>query len=98
MADYLHYRVALGLYWLNILALGGVLYWALCHSQSRQLVDGEFGETHSLAIRRRILTAQALYAVGAALCVIDTVVSLGFILLVQLSYALGLSLPRKRAD
>ena len=95
MADFLHYRTALGLYWLNILALGAMLYWALCHSQTHQLVDGEFGDAHSLAIRRRILTAQALYALGAALCAIDTVVSLGFILLVQLSYALGIGLPRR---
>jgi hypothetical protein len=49
-------------------------------------------------VHGRILTAQALYALGAALCVIDTVVSQGFILLVQLSYALGLNLPRKKAD
>jgi uncharacterized membrane protein len=95
MADYLHYRLALLVYWLNILALGSVLYWALCHSQSAKLVDSEFGEEHSLAIRRRILTAQALYAVGTALCVIDTTVSLGFILLVQLSYALGLGFSRR---
>jgi uncharacterized membrane protein len=95
MADYLHYRLALGIYWLNILALGAVLYWALCHSQTHQLVDGEFGDAHSLAIRRRILSAQALYALGAALCFIDTVVSLGFILLVQISYAMGLGLSRR---
>ena len=98
MADYLHYRVSLGLYWLNIAALGSTLYWALCHSQSRQLVDGEFGDANSMAIRRRILSAQALYALGAALCVIDNVVSLGVILLVQLSYALGLGLPRRHSD
>ena len=95
MADYLHYRTALGLYWLNILALGGMLYWALCHSETHRLVDGEFGGEHSLAIRRRILTAQALYAVGAALCLFDTMISLGFILLVQLSYAIGFSFPRR---
>ncbi len=95
MADYLHYRTALGLYWLNILALGAVLYWALCHSETHRLVDGAFGSEHSLAIRRRILTAQALYAAGAALCVIDTVVSLGFILLVQLCYAVGFRVPLK---
>jgi hypothetical protein len=37
--------------------------------------------------RRRIVLAQTLYAVGAALCVINTYWSIGFIVLVQLNYA-----------
>ena len=41
------------------------------------------------AICRRIMVAQALYAFGALLCVINTYWSIGFILLVQLNYAVA---------
>jgi hypothetical protein len=41
------------------------------------------------SICKRILTAQSLYAVGAALCVINTWVGIGAIVLVQLNYALA---------
>jgi hypothetical protein len=39
------------------------------------------------ALERRIVIAQILYAVGAALCVFNTYWSIGFILLVQIFYA-----------
>jgi hypothetical protein len=45
------------------------------------------------AIERRILVAQALYAAGAALCVVNTYASIGFIVLVQLHFAIA---PRIR--
>ena len=41
------------------------------------------------AISRRIVIAQTLYALGAALCVFSTYWSIGFIFLVQLIYAIG---------
>ena len=47
----------------------------------------------SRAITRRVLVAQSLYAFGALLCVINTYVSIAFIVLVQLNYALGLRIP-----
>jgi uncharacterized membrane protein len=41
------------------------------------------------AIERRILVAQALYAAGAAMCLLNTYVSIGFIVLVQLNFAIA---------
>ncbi len=90
VADYFDYRIPVGLYWLNIAALGGVLYWALCHSEKAQLVAEDFISGSSQAIRHRIIGAQILYAIGAGLCFLDTKLSLGCIFLVQLYYALGL--------
>ena len=40
-------------------------------------------------VERRIIIAQALYAGGAALCVVNTYWSLGFIVLVQINYAIA---------
>jgi hypothetical protein len=50
----------------------------------------------SSAIKRRILIAQALYAFGALLCVVNTYWSIGFIVLVELNYALAPRIPRRR--
>lgn len=47
----------------------------------------------SQAIERRILIAQALYAVGAALCVFDTWWSIVFIVAVQLNFAVAPRVP-----
>jgi hypothetical protein len=47
----------------------------------------------SSAITRRILAAQALYAFGAALSVFDTGWSIGFIVLVQLNFAVAPRIP-----
>jgi len=45
------------------------------------------------AVRRRVVVAQSLYALGALLCVLGTRWSIGFILLVQLNYAVAPRLP-----
>ena len=45
------------------------------------------------AMRRRIVLAQTLYALGAALCVISPYWSIGFIVLVQLNYAIAPRIP-----
>ncbi|MGA2715955.1 MAG: hypothetical protein ABSG41_22870 [Bryobacteraceae bacterium] len=41
----------------------------------------------SRAINRRILVAQALYAAGASLCMMNTYASIALIVLVQLNFA-----------
>jgi len=48
----------------------------------------------SQAIKKRILVAQSLYAFGALLCLFDNAWSIGFIVLVQLNYAIA---PRFRS-
>lgn len=94
MAEFVTYRVALVLYWLNILALGAVLLASWRLAMRRGLVTEE-ARGRTRAIERRIIAAQGLYAAGAALCIISTSWSLGFIILVQLQYALAPSVTRR---
>lgn len=54
---------------------------------------GDAGADVSVALKRRILVAQALYAIGALLCVINTYWSIGFIVLVQLNFAIAPRIP-----
>lgn len=89
LAEFIHYRLALGLYWLNIFVLGAVLYWSWTHATHRGLIREDTPDEIRLSICRRIVIAQSLYAVGAALCFINTWVSIAAIVLVQLNYAIA---------
>ncbi|MGA2650622.1 MAG: TMEM175 family protein [Terracidiphilus sp.] len=89
LAEFITYRSALLIYWLNILTLGAMLYWSWTHATHAGLIKDDTPDEVRAGICRRILIAQSLYATGAALCVIDTWVSIGWIVAVQLNYALA---------
>ncbi len=89
LAEFIVFRVALLAYWLNILLLGAMLYFTWGRATRAHLVKEEISHEVQAAICRRIQIAQALYAFVALLCVISTYVSIGFIVLVQLNYAVA---------
>jgi len=91
LAEHMTYRVALLVYWGNILLLGALLYWTWSYAVKSRLLKEDTPPEVSAAICRRILIAQSLYAFGAALCAINTYWSIAFIALVQANYALALS-------
>ena len=93
LAEFIHYRAALGIYWLNIFVLGAMLYWSWAHATHAGLIKTDTPQEVHGSICRRILIAQSLYAAGAAFCFINTWVSIAAIVLVQLNYALA---PRLR--
>jgi uncharacterized membrane protein len=97
LSSHITNRLSIGLYWLNILAMGTLLlvHWNYAHN--KQLLEMENADYIHGAIRRRIYTAQALYTLGALLCFISTYVSIFFIIAVQLNYALGI-INHKRKD
>jgi len=89
LAEFFTFRVALGLYWLNIFVLSVMLFWGWSYATRANLVKADTpGEVRD-SICRRILIAQSLYAAGAALCFIHTWLSIAAIVLVQLNYALA---------
>jgi len=87
LAEWLTFRVALLEYWLNLVLLGGMLLISWRYAAHAGLLKEDVGPEIGAAVVRRIVVAQALYAVGAALCAVGTLWSIGFILLVQLNYA-----------
>jgi len=89
LAEFMAYRLALLTYWLNILLLGTGLYFSWMCALASGLVKEDMPAHFSTAIKRRILIAQALYAFGALLCLFSTHWSIGFIILVQLYYAIA---------
>jgi uncharacterized membrane protein len=96
LAEFIHYRVALGIYWLNILAPGVMLYWSWAHATHKDLIKPDTPPEVRGSICRRIVIAQSFYAMGAALCFINNWVSIGAIVLVQLNYALAPRLGRAK--
>jgi uncharacterized membrane protein len=86
-------RLALVVYWLNILLLGAALYASWVCAVATGLVKADLPPDASQVVRRRIVIAQALYAAGALLCVVSTYWSMAFIIAVQLNFVLA---PRWR--
>ena len=89
LAEYITYRTAVILYWLNILAIGLVSLAAVGYARKAGLVHGRAGLEASSALARRLVIGQTLYAVGAALCLIHTYWSIAFIVSVQAYLAFG---------
>jgi uncharacterized membrane protein len=82
-------RTALVCYWANILLLGAVLYAGWRYAQRAGLATPDTSREIACAIERRIIVAQVLYAAGALLCLVNTYASIGFIVLVQLHFAIA---------
>ena len=89
LAEYARYRIALLEYWVNLALLGGVLYGSWGYTYRRGLLKDDVPREAIAAVCRRILLGQSLYALGALLCVFNTYWSIGFIVLVQLNYAIA---------
>jgi len=93
LANFIVFRAALLVYWGNFLLLGAAVYAAWAYATRAGLLKADLHPGVSHAIRRRIIIAQLLYAFGAALCLINTYWSIGFIVLIQLYYAFAPRIP-----
>jgi uncharacterized membrane protein len=93
LAAFITYRLALVVYWLNIFLLGALAFSSWRYAQHSGLMKDDVTVEIRSANERRFVIGQVLYAFGALLCVINTYVSIAFIVLVQLNYAIA---PRIR--
>jgi uncharacterized membrane protein len=96
LAEFLSYRTALLVYWGNIFLLSSLLLLSWWLSRHFRLVKPDLPADIDRAIYARIVVAQALYILGAVLCVFSTTWSIGFIILLQLNYALAPRIGRFR--
>jgi uncharacterized membrane protein len=79
------YRLALGVYWLNLLALGVVLFISLRYADRADLISETTTRDMRAALKRRIVVYQALYALAALTCLINTYLSIGLLVALQLN-------------
>jgi uncharacterized membrane protein len=89
LGQFITLRSALLIYWFNILMAGATLYLGWHYADRAGLIKSSVSQEVRVALRRRILITQSLYAVGAALCVFDTYASIAFIVVVQLNHAIA---------
>jgi len=89
LADYITYRLAVAVYWLNIVLLGALLYAGMRYAKRARLIKEDVTAEMTAASERRIIAYQALYAFGALLSVFSTYLSIGFIVVVQLNAAIA---------
>jgi uncharacterized membrane protein len=95
LAHFITFRLAWLIYWMNIVVLGFVLLAGAEYALRAHLFSAEGPDQRTVigVIRRRVLSAQALYAVATALCVFNTYVSIALIVLIQLNYAIAPRIP-----
>lgn len=89
LAEFITFRLALAVYWLNLLLLGAVLFASLRYSQRAGLMSSDATAEVRSAQARRIVVYQVLYAIGLLLCLVNTYVSIAFIVLLQLNSAIA---------
>jgi len=98
LAEYIGYRLAVVTYWLNLLLLGGALLASVRYAARaglfKDVVTPELRATHE----RRIIRYQTAYAIGAALCYVSSYVSIGFIIVLQLSAVFNPRMARRLFD
>jgi len=93
LADFFTYRTAFVIYWANILLLGASLYATWAYAEWAKLIREDAHGEISRAIKRRIVLAQSLYAVGAVVGLFDVTLGIALIMLIQLNYAMAPRLP-----
>ena len=93
LSTHIGFKMAIALYWLNIFLLGLIVYINWNYAMRHQYVESPEVPVEVLnkAVRRRIIMAQSLYAIGALMCFINNYVSIFFIIAVQLNYAFALT-------
>jgi uncharacterized membrane protein len=92
LAAYVTLRLAIGIYWLNLLLLGLALA-----ASSSYVARGDFVDDSNLPrlaiFRRRIIVAQAGYGLAALLCLLNTYVSVIALAAVQLYFIVSPRVP-----
>lgn len=88
LSEFIRFKLAVGVYWLNILLVGLTLYLHWNYAVRHKLVDAALDiQPIDAAMKHRIRTAQAMYAMAAALCWLNTYFSVAVMILIQLNYA-----------
>ena len=90
LAEHTQYRIALLLYWVNILLLRLTLYWSWVCALGSNLVSRNDVPAHlSRVIKWRFVIAQSLNALAALLCFFNPYWSIALFILVQPNYVIA---------
>ena len=94
LAEFIDVTLAFGVYWINLLALGIMLYVVWAYADRAGLVTSGTTREISRALKRRIVNYQALYFLGFMLSLpFGTIPGIVFVVLVQGNSAVAARLP-----
>ena len=79
------YRLSMAVYWLNLFALGAVLFISLEYADQAGLMSDDTTDDMRAAMKRRIIVYQCLYALAALTCLINTYLAIGLLVALQLN-------------
>ena len=77
----------------NVVVLGACLYATWAYAEGAKLIREEALGDISRAVKRRIVVAQSLYAIGALAGLVNVTLEIVLIMFIQLNYAIGPRLP-----
>src|SRR5512132_326731 len=84
LAEDTTYRLPMAVYWLNLFGLGLALLISLRYAHRAGLIREETTRDMRAALERRIVVYQCLYALAALTCLINTYLSIGLLVALQL--------------
>jgi uncharacterized membrane protein len=87
--NFVHLRIALAVFWLNLLLLGVSLYASWRYASANGLLREDVSHEEQYAIERRIVHSEELYAAAFVLGVFSTLWGIAAIVVVQLVFALA---------
>jgi TMEM175 potassium channel family protein len=85
LAEFTTYRLSMAVYWLNLLALGLMLFVSLRYADRAGLISEGTTEDMRVALKRRIVVYQGLYALAALTCFVSTYLAIGLLVALQLN-------------
>ena len=85
LAEHTTFRLSLAVYWLNLFALGLVMFVSLRYADRARIIREETTEDMRAALERRIVVYQCLYALAATTCLVNTYIAIGLLVALQLN-------------
>jgi len=85
LAEATTYRLSIAVYWLNLSALGLMLFLSLRYAEHAGVISQDTTEDMRTAMARRIVVYQGLYALAALTCLINTYLALGLLVALQVN-------------
>lgn len=92
LSQYITFRFAIFVYWLNIIMLGLILalHWSYANKRNFISLSDHENSIVTKTIKRRVIESSLLYTLGALLSFINPYLSLFVLICIQLNYALAL--------
>ncbi len=92
LSEYMDFKFAVGIYWLNLFLLGMMLFFILRYVEKKNYFKANMSHVDEIknSMFRRGIVAQSLYVAGASFSFINTYLSIAVLLSIQLYFAIGL--------